>query len=138
MASLNILLPKISPEGLVSDKDIEILKQATGLEADAKKKKVSKKTVKVSKKSLKGPRQGSISQQPHRKALAKQRSVLSEAKFGPGDGPNWAVGQTRYPNFACMLAQDSDPDIKTRMLKSRLALVRSKRAVRDTGTAPTQ
>ena len=68
----------------------------------------------------------------------KRRSVLSEAKFGPGDGPNWAVGRTRYPNFARMLAQESDPDTGLRMLKSRLSLVRSKRAVRDTNAVPKQ
>ena len=55
-----LLLPKISPEGLISDKDLEILKQATGLEVDAKKQNLSKKPIKVSKKPVKGPRQGSI------------------------------------------------------------------------------
>ena len=64
--------------------------------------------------------------------------VLNEAKFGPGDGPNWAVGRTLYPNFARVLAQQLDPETCSRMLKSRLALVRSKRAVRDTSTVPTQ
>ena len=33
----HLLLPKISPERLAGGKDVEILKQATGLEVDAKK-----------------------------------------------------------------------------------------------------
>ena len=49
----------------------------------------------------------------------KRRSVLSEAKFGPGDGSNWAVGRARYPNFARMLAQESDPNARSRLNKSR-------------------
>ena len=135
----HLLLPKKSPEGLVNDKDIEILKQATGLKVDVKKRKVSKKPIKESKKPTKGLRQGSIPQQPiHRKALVKRRSVLSEAKFGPGDGPDWAVGRTRYPNFARMLAQESDPETRSRMLKSRMALVCSNRAIQDTSTVSTQ
>ena len=132
----HLLLPKKSPEGLVDDKDVEILKQATGLKVDAKKRKVSKKPIKVSKKPTKGLRQGSIPQQPiRRKVLVKRRSVLSEAKFGPGDGPNWAVGRARYPNFARMLAQESDPDTRSRMIKSRhgtASLLHSKRAVGHT------
>ena len=63
--------------------------------------------------------------------------LLSDAKFGPEDGPNWAVGRTRYPNFARLLAQELDPEIRKGMVKSQLALVRSRRAVRDTGTFPT-
>ena len=66
---------------------------------------------------------------------------MSEAKFGPGDGPNWAVGRARYPNFARMLAQESDPDTRSRMIKSRhgtMSLVRSERAVRHTNTVPKQ
>ena len=67
--------------------------------------------------------------------------MLSEAKFGPGDGPNWAVGRARYPNFARMLAQESDPDTCSRMIKSRcgtMSLVRSERAVRHTNKVPEQ
>ena len=132
----HLLLPKKSPEGLVDDKDIEILKQAIGLKVDTKKRKVSKKPVKVPKKPTKRLNKGSIPQQPvHRKVLVKRRSVLSEAKFGPGDGPNWAVGRARYPNFARVLAQESDPNTRSQMIKSRYgtsSLPRPKRAVGHT------
>ena len=68
----HLLLPKISPEGLTSDKDVEILKQATGFKVDAKKRKVSKKPTKVLKRPPKGLSEGSIPQQPfHRKVLVK-------------------------------------------------------------------
>ena len=53
----HLLLPKKSPEGLVDDKDIEILKQATGLKVNVKKRKVSKKPIKVPKRPPKGLRQ---------------------------------------------------------------------------------
>ena len=132
----HLLLPKKSPEGLVNDNDIEILKQATGLKVDVKKRKVSKKPIKVPKRPPKKLRQGSIPQQPvHRKVLVKRRSVLSEAKFGPDDGPNWAVGRAQYPNFVRMLAQESDPNTRSQMIKSRYgtaSLLRSKRAVGHT------
>ena len=79
-----------------------------------------------------------ISQQPSSKALAKRRSVLSDSKFGPGDGPNWAVGQTRYPNFQHLLAQERDPKTRKGMVKSRLVLVCSRQTVQDIGTVSTQ
>ena len=61
--------------------------------------------------------------------------MLSEAKFGPGDGPDWAVGRARYPNFARVLAQESDPNTRSQMIKSRYgtsSLPRPKRAVGHT------
>ena len=49
-----ILLPKIPPDGLVSNKDIEILKQASGLDVDAKEKRYPRNLLKYPRNMLRG------------------------------------------------------------------------------------
>ena len=66
------LLPEVEVEGVVSKDDLEVLAAVTGLNREREQKRGIKKR--------------SISQ--HDKAVAKRRSVLNDAKHGPGNGPH--------------------------------------------------
>ena len=46
---------------------------------------------------------------PRSYATAKRRSVLGESKYGPGSGPQWKAGRSRYPNLYKALLQESSP-----------------------------
>ena len=56
---------------------------------------------------MRGIKKRSISR--HDEAVAKRRSVLNDTKHGPGNGPHWGSGRSRYPNLIRALTEESDP-----------------------------
>ena len=88
-----MLLPKIGNDRLTIP-ETSVLKEIFVV-VPAKRKTTTKK---VPKKKIS---QGSDSKltSPRTGATAKQRSVLGESNYGPGSGPPWKAGGTRYPNL---------------------------------------
>ena len=88
-----MLLPKIKNERLAIP-ETELLKEIAVL-APAKwittTKKIPKRGV------SRGDDSKSVS--PRSEATAKQKSVLRESKYGPGSGPQWKAGGSRYPDL---------------------------------------
>jgi hypothetical protein len=87
------LLPKVEVDGVVSKADLEVLVAATGLDKERD--------------QQRGIKKRSISQQD--KLVTKRRSVLNDAKYGPGNGPHWGTNRSRYPNLIKALADEPDP-----------------------------
>ena len=50
--------------------------------------------------------------------VAKRRSVLNDAKYGPGNGPHWGADRSRYPNITRALADEPDPKKRRAISKS--------------------
>ena len=86
----------------MSKADLEVLVQATGIDTEREQERGIKKQ--------------SIPQQS--KIDAKRRSVLNDAKYGPANGPHWAMNRSRYPNLIRVLAEEPDPEIRKDIMKS--------------------
>ena len=54
---------------------------------------------------------------PRTGATAKRRSVLGEGKYGPGSGPQWKTGGTRYPNLYKALLEEPSRMRRTKLLE---------------------
>ncbi len=44
--------------------------------------------------------------------VAKQRSVLNDNKYSPGNRPHWALNKTRFPNLIKALNKEPDMGIR--------------------------
>ena len=97
-----LLLPKAEAEGVISKQDIEVLKRAMGSTDDQKRKKDVK----------------SKSILPPVKAIAKQRSVLDDTRYEPGNRPHWALSRNRFQNL--IRALNTEPDMNTHKRVSSL------------------
>ena len=96
------LLHKAEVEGVISKQDIEVLNRATGSTDDQEHEKG------VKSKSVLLPV----------KTVAKQRNVLDDNKYGPGNRPHWALSRTRFPNLSRAL--NTEPYMDTRKRVSSL------------------
>ena len=100
-----MLLPKIENERLTIP-ETELLKEIAVL-APTKRRPKTKNT--------RGNDGKSIS--PRTSATAKRRSVLGEEKYGPGSGPQWKTGGTRYPNLYKALLEEPSRTRRTKLLE---------------------
>ena len=90
------LLPKAKAVGVISKQDIDALKCAMwSIDDQEHKKSVKSKLI-----------------SPPVKTVAKQRSVLDDNRYGPGNRPHWAISRIRFPNL--IKALNMEPDINTR------------------------
>ena len=101
------LLPKVEVEGVISKADLEVLVTATSLNKEREQERGIKKR--------------SIPQQT--KMVAKRRSVLNDAKYGPGNGPHWGTNRSRYPNLIRALAEEPDPKKRRTLSESHRHMV---------------
>ena len=90
-----LLLSKAEAEGMISNQDIDVLKCASR-SADNQEHKTGVKS-----KSISLPVN----------TVAKQRSVLDDNIYGPGNRPHWALNRTRLPNLSWALKRK--PDMNT-------------------------
>ena len=91
-----LVLPKAEAKGVISKQDIEVLKRAIGSTDNQEHKK--------------GVKSKSIL--PRVKTIAKQRSVLDDTKYDPGNRPHCALNRTQFPNL--ITAVNAEPDMNTR------------------------
>ena len=90
------LLPKAEAEGVISKQDMDVLKRAMGSDnIQENKKDVNSKSI-----------------LPTVNTVAKQRSVLDDNKYGPGNRPHLALRKTRFENLSRVL--NTEPDMNTR------------------------
>ena len=54
---------------------------------------------------------------PRTGVTAKQRSVLRKSTCGPGSGPQWKAGGTRYPNLYKVLLEEPSRIRRTKLLE---------------------
>jgi hypothetical protein len=106
-----MLMPKIENERLTIP-ETELLKEIAVL-APEKRKTNAKR---IPKRGITRSGDGkSIS--PRTGATAKRRSVLGEDKYGPGSGPQWKTGGTRYPNLYKALLEEPSRIRRTKLLE---------------------
>jgi hypothetical protein len=106
-----MLMPKIENERLTIP-ETELLKEIAVLAPEKRKtnaKRIPKRGITRSGDSK------SIS--PRTGATAKRRSVLGEDKYGPGSGPQWKTGGTRYPNLYKALLEEPSRIRRTKLLE---------------------
>ena len=97
-----LLLPKAKAEGIISKQDIDVLRHAIGPVEDQEHKT--------------GVKSKSISQPVN--TVAKQRSVLDDNRYVPGNKPHWVLSRTQFPNP--IRALNTEPYMNTRKRISSL------------------
>ena len=91
----SLLLPKAEAEKVISKQGIDVLKHAIGSADNQEPRMVVKSK--------------SISSPVNR--LAKQRNVLDDNSYGPGNIPHWAPSRTQFPSLSRAL--NTEPDMNT-------------------------
>ena len=94
-----VLLPKAEAERIISKQDMDVLKRAMGSDnIQENKRDVNSKSI-----------------LPAVNTVAKQRSVLNDNKYGPGNRPHWALNKTRLPNLIKALNTEPSMGIHKRV-----------------------
>ena len=90
------LLPNAETEGVISKQNIEVLKRA-----------IESTNVHEHKMGVKSKSIPSFA-----KTVSKQRNVLDDNKYGPGNEPHWALNRTRFPNLIRALNMELNMNIR--------------------------
>ena len=108
-----LLMPKVESEP-TSAADCEMLEKAA----------IVAPTRSPAKKTKKGILQGACVESilPQVKPTAKQRSVLSEDKYAPGEGSKWKHVSARFPALYKVLLAEPDEVVRSCMLRTTVHL----------------